>query len=122
MEQVYLPAGASAADEIKHFAWFRWREAVLLSFVVQSIHDALQDIESREPADATAIERQQADARGVKRVRVAAVLDGRGLRLLHSLSAALVVLSFRGEGISCNKKADDVGFISTHQPAGDRQG
>jgi hypothetical protein len=44
-EQFYLPAGAGASDTVEHFARLQRRKAVLLSIVVQSIHDAFQDVE-----------------------------------------------------------------------------
>ena len=77
-ERVCLPAGAGASDEVKYFAWLRWRKAPL-PCVVQSIHDALQDVERREPAHAAAIESEQAESCGVERGWLSAVLG----RLLH---------------------------------------
>jgi hypothetical protein len=77
---LYEPARARAADEIEHLAWLHSRKAVALALVVQSCHKPLQDVEGRQPADAAAVERQQAEAGGVERVGLAVVLGRNALR------------------------------------------
>jgi hypothetical protein len=50
------PASTRPSDKIEHFARLHRRKLVLHSRVVQSIHNALQDVERREAPHAAAIE------------------------------------------------------------------
>jgi hypothetical protein len=67
---IYVPSSTGATDEVENFAGLYWGTG--LSFVAQSVHEALQDIERREPAHSAAIERQQTESLAVKRVWLAA--------------------------------------------------
>ena len=62
--------------------------------MVQPIHDDFQDVEGREASHATAIQRQQAQPRGIKRIWLSPFLGGRCT--LHDLIDALskIVLAF----------------------------
>jgi hypothetical protein len=40
-----LPASASPSDKVEYFTWLDWWQTSSLAFVVQSIHDTLQDVE-----------------------------------------------------------------------------
>jgi hypothetical protein len=77
---VDLPACARAADEVEHLAWLYSRKTGVLTLMVQSRHEALEDVQARQPAHAAAVERQQAEASGVERVGLAAVLGHETLR------------------------------------------
>lgn len=58
------------ADEVEDIARLDSSKTVALALVVQSRHEALEDVEGRQSAYAAAVERQQARAGGVKRGRV----------------------------------------------------
>lgn len=77
----YVPASASASNKIKHFAWLDRKKGALSSFIVQTIHDVLQDVERREASHAAAIERQQAESSVIERVWLSPRHCSR--RLLH---------------------------------------
>jgi hypothetical protein len=76
---IHLPARARAADEVEHLAWLYSRKAVALPLVVQSRHEAFEDIQRRQAAHAAAVERQQAEAAGIERVGLAAMLGREAL-------------------------------------------
>jgi hypothetical protein len=90
-ESIYPPAGAGAANEVKYLAWLYWR--VFFQLAIQSVHDALQDVESGEPTHTAAIEREQAESCGIERVWHSLALRRSGL--LHVLICRRTCSSMR---------------------------
>ena len=66
------------ADEVEDIARLDSSKTVALALVVQPRHEALEDVEGRQSAYAAAVERQQAEAGGVKRGRVCRRAGSRG--------------------------------------------
>lgn len=61
--------------------------------MIQSIHNALENVECRESSHAATIERQQTEASGVEKIWLFAMLSGG--RLLHGSIGFKVVLAFQ---------------------------
>jgi hypothetical protein len=72
-----MPSRASSAHQI---ARLHDREALLLTFVIQSCHEALQDVQRRQASDAAAVKRQQTEASFIDWVRLSAVILSQHMR------------------------------------------
>jgi len=79
---IHLRAFAHAADMIEYLARLRvGKTSSIAALAVQSSHQAFQDVPRRQVAHAAAAaERQRAEAGGVVRAGLAAVLDCEALR------------------------------------------
>jgi hypothetical protein len=78
--QVTVPSGARSAHQVEYLAWLHSREAFLLTFVIQSCHEALQDVQRRQASHAAAVKRQQTEAGIIDRVWLFAVVLSQRLR------------------------------------------
>jgi hypothetical protein len=76
----HVPSRASSAHQVEYLARLHGREAPLLTFVIQSCHEALQDVECRQASDAAAVKRQQTEAGFIDRVWLSTAVLSQRLR------------------------------------------
>jgi hypothetical protein len=78
---LHVPAHTCTADKVEYFARLYGWKAFRLTFTIQLRHEAVEDIERRQPSDSAAIKGQQAKTILVERIGLPTLLCSE--RLLH---------------------------------------
>ena len=92
-----MPSRARSTHKIEHLAWFHGRKIGILTFVIQSCHEALQDIEGRQASHSAAVKRQQTEAGFIDLSRP---LDADAVTAIQAAIDAYPVLVFRDQRLT----------------------